>query len=146
MTRSATAATAYAAASQIASPCRMVVMLYDGMIKAVVLARQAILDGRIEERFNQTQKASRIVLGLQGHLDFERGGAVSPMLDRFYDTIFARLQEINVRNSTAICDDVVKALGAVRESWEEVARQTAAGVAPSANPGEAAARAMAVSA
>src|SRR3546814_12911538 len=70
-----------------------VVLLYDGMIKEVGKAKAAILEGRIEDRFNATQKACKILLGLQSHLDFEKGGDISLMLDQFYHTIFRDLQQ-----------------------------------------------------
>jgi flagellar protein FliS len=98
-----------------------VVLLYDGMIKEVGKAKTAIAEGRIEDRFNATQKACKILLGLQSHLDFERGGDVSLMLDQFYHTIFRDLQQINMKNSAEMCDEVMTALGEVRTSWAQLA-------------------------
>jgi flagellar protein FliS len=98
-----------------------VVLLYDGMIKEVGKAKAAIAEDRIEDRFNATQKACKILLGLQSHLDFERGGDVSLMLDQFYHTIFRDLQQINMKNSAALCDEVMTALGEVRVSWVQLA-------------------------
>ena len=98
-----------------------VVMLYDGMIKEVKKAKEAVEEGRIEDRFNATQKACRILLGLQSHLDFEKGGDVSLMLDQFYHTIFRDLQSVNMKNSSVLCDDIVRALSEVRASWAELA-------------------------
>src|SRR3546814_881945 len=95
-----------------------VVLLYDGMIKEVGKAKAAIQEGRIEDRFNATQKACKVLLGLQSHLDFEKGGDISLMLDQFYHTIFRDLQQINMKNSAPMCDAVVAALGEVRSSWE----------------------------
>ncbi len=111
------AASAYAATSQIVTPIGAVVMVYDGAIQAVSRARQAIEDGRIEDRYHQTQKACKIILGLQAALNFDQGGEVAPMLDRFYSTVFRQLQAINAKNSTAVCDDVLVALKRVRASW-----------------------------
>jgi flagellar protein FliS len=99
-----------------------VVLLYDGMIKEVSKAKAAIEENQIEERFLATQKACKILLGLQSHLDFEQGGDISAMLDRFYHTIFRDLQQVNMKNSAALCDEVIAALGEVRTSWAELAR------------------------
>src|SRR3546814_6296011 len=84
-----------------------VVLLYDGMIKEVGKAKAAIQEGRIEDRFNATQKACKVLLGLQSHLDFEKGGDISLMLDQFYHTIFRDLQQVNMKNSAALCDEIV---------------------------------------
>jgi flagellar protein FliS len=99
-----------------------VVLLYDGMIKEVGKAKAAIEENRIEDRFNATQKACKILLGLQSHLDFDKGGDISVMLDQFYHTLFRDLQQVNMKNSAALCDEAIAALGEVRASWAELAR------------------------
>lgn len=112
---------AYAAASSTVSPLQAVVMLYDGMIRSITAAKLAIGEDRIEDRFNATKKASKILLGLQANLDFDKGGDVSPMLSQFYDTLFARFQQINASNSVDMCDEVIRSLNNVRASWHELA-------------------------
>ena len=123
MTHNHSATSAYHNASQTVSSLRAVVMLYDGMIQSVGKAKTALEEQRIEDRFNETQKACRILLALQANLDFERGGDTAVMLDRFYHTIFRDLQGINLRNSPALCDDVITALKEVRRSWGELAER-----------------------
>lgn len=119
--QSYSALSAYQAAAKMTTSLGAVVMLYDGMIKEVGKAKAAIEEGRIEDRFNATQKACQIVLGLQSHLDFENGGDVSLMLDRFYHTIFRDLQQINMKNSAELCGGVIGALAEVRASWAQLA-------------------------
>ena len=121
MTQSYNALSAYKAASQMTTSLGAVVMLYDGMIKEVGVAKSAIAEGRIEDRFNSTQKACRILLGLQSHLDFDRGGDVALMLDQFYHTIFRDLQQVNMKNSEQLCEDIIAALSEVRASWAQLA-------------------------
>ncbi len=122
MTQSYNALSAYQAASNMTTSLGAVVMLYDGMIKEVGKAKAAIEEGRIEDRFNATQKACKILLGLQSHLDFERGGDISLMLDQFYHTIFRDLQQVNMSNSAPACDEIINALSEVRASWAELAK------------------------
>ncbi len=121
MKQSHNALSAYAAASKMTTSLGAVVLLYDAMIKEVGKAKAAIQEGRIEDRFNATQKACKILLGLQSHLDFEKGGDISLMLDQFYHTIFRDLQQVNMKNSAALCDDITGALGEVRTSWAHLA-------------------------
>lgn len=125
---------AYASTAAMATPLRSVIMLYDGVIRLVRGAKRAIEENRIEDRFNLTQKASKIVLGLQASLDWEHGGDVTPTLHGFYNTIFMRLQQVNYRNSAEICDDIVQAMENVRDSWTEVERRAGSGGAASAAP------------
>lgn len=134
MTQSYNALSAYAAASKMTSSLGAVVLLYDGMIKEVGKAKTAILEGRIEDRFNATQKACKILLGLQSHLDFDKGGDVSLMLDQFYHTIFRDLQQVNMKNSAPLCDEVIGALGEVRASWAELARNEQRTGSPEGKP------------
>ena len=115
------ALSAYQAASKMTTSLGAVVLLYDGMIKEVGKAKAAIEENRIEDRFNATQKACQILLGLQSHLDFEKGGDVSLMLDQFYHTIFRDLQQVNMQNSAVLCDEVMAALSEVRSSWAQLA-------------------------
>src|SRR3546814_7736462 len=98
-----------------------VVLRYDGMIKEVGKAKAAIQEGRIEDRFNATQKACKVLLGLQSHLDFEKGGDISLMLDQFYHTLFREMQQVNTKNPAALCDEIVGALAEVRASWAQLA-------------------------
>ena len=121
MSQNYSAASAYNTAAQNVSSLRAVVMLYDGMLQAVYSARRAIEEGRIEDRFNATQKASKILLGLQANLDFEQGGDVAVILDRFYHTVFRDLQRINMENTLEACDVVITAVKDVRSSWAELA-------------------------
>jgi flagellar protein FliS len=122
VTQSYNALSAYKAASKMTTSLGAVVMLYDGMIKEVGNAKTAIEEGRIEDRFNATQKACKILLGLQSHLDFENGGDISLMLDQFYHTIFRDLQQVNMSNSAPACDEIIAALSEVRASWAELAK------------------------
>ena len=121
MKQSSNALSAYAAASRMTTSLGAVVLLYDGMIREVAKAKTAIEEGRIEDRFNATQKACKILLGLQSHLDFEKGGDISLMLDQFYHTIFRDLQQVNMKNSAGLCDEIVGALAEVRASWAQLA-------------------------
>lgn len=119
-----------------------VVLLYDAMIKEVAEAKAAIEEDRIEDRFNATQKACKILVGLQSHLDFEKGGDVSRMLDQFYHTIFRDLQQINMKNSSRLCDEIMTALGEVRASWSELARNEQRTGSPDGKPRQQAANAQ----
>lgn len=137
MTQSYNALSAYQAASKMVSSLGAVVLLYDAMIKEVANAKAAIDENRIEDRFNATQKACKILVGLQSHLDFDKGGDVSLMLDQFYHTIFRDLQQVNMKNSTEVCDEVITALGEVRASWAELAKNEQRTGTPDGTTGQA---------
>ncbi len=118
-------AAAYGRAAQTLPPVRQVVMLYDGALRQLREARQAIVEGRVEDRFLAVQKASTIIDGLHACLDFERGGDVAPLLDRMYGYIGLRLQQINIRQDPAICDELIAQLGELRRAWNTLAEGSA---------------------
>jgi len=115
------AASVYNRAVDTIPPVRQVVLLYDAAMRRVQEARRAIAEGRIEDRFRAVERATAIVGALQQCLDFERGGEVAGILDRYYAYLHFRLQMINVRNDPAICEEVLERLAEMRASWAKIA-------------------------
>lgn len=114
---------AYAQATQTVAKTRQVVMLYDGAIRCVRQAREAIAEKRIEDRYKLLLRASEIVVGMQGCLDFEQGGDVARMLYDFYSTMDAQIMAIQRTNSVEACDAVIQELKAMRETWDAIDRE-----------------------
>lgn len=108
---------AYRHAAETVTPTRAVVMLYDGAIRRLAEARSAILDGRIEDRHNHVAKCFLIVNGLHGQLDFQAGGDIAPLLDRYYGYILNRLALLDIRNDPSMCDELIERLREMRASW-----------------------------
>jgi len=111
---------AYAAATQTVAKTRQIVMLYDGIIRFVQLAKEAIKERRIEDRYRLLIKASEIIMGLQSCLDFEQGGQVAKVLYNFYSTVDGRIFSIHRTNSLASCDEVIADLKQMRDVWNEI--------------------------
>lgn len=112
---------AYQAARETLSPQEIIVLLYEGAIRRLMEAKDAIAQRRIEERFHAVMKAHAIVSGLQGQLDFKAGGEVAETLDRFYAYILHRMLEINIKNDAAICDELIGHLKTMHASWAHIA-------------------------
>lgn len=125
------ATNAYSQASETAPPIVKIVMLYDGAIGRLQEAKTAIAEGRIEDRFNLVLRATAIVDGLQSSLDFERGGEIAKLLDDVYRYVGLRLQQINVANDPAICDEIIARLTELRQSWAALGES---GDEPNAGP------------
>ena len=111
---------AYSKATHTVSKTRQVVMLYDGVIRFVKQARQAIEDNRIEDRFNLINKASSVIIGLQACLDFEQGGDAAKTLYDFYSHIDMQLINIHRSNSLDDCDYVLNELKQMRDVWRKI--------------------------
>ncbi len=118
---------AYTNAAANVSKTRQVVMLYDGLIRMVQQVKTAMENNEIEKRYNLLQQACNVILGLQASLDFERGGEIAQLMDKYYSSIDARLISLHRRQDIAVADQVVKELKMMRDAWVEVDRQASSG-------------------
>ena len=56
---------------------QLIQMLFDGLIESLATARGHIERGAINEKSKALSRAGRIVVGLQGALDFDKGGDIA---------------------------------------------------------------------
>jgi flagellar protein FliS len=119
------AATYRANAVLTASPGQLVLMLYDGALKAMEIARDAFArpeedPRRIETINHQLQKAQNILAELQNGLNLEAGGEFAQTLYRLYDYHTRRLFEANVKKDCAIVVEVEGLVRQLRDAWAEM--------------------------
>lgn len=114
---------AYAQATQTVAKTRQIVLLYDGVIRFVQQGRTAIIEKRIEDRFNLLIKASEVISGLQACLDFEKGGEIAKVLYSFYSSIDSRIFSVHRTNSIETCDEVIAELKQMRDAWHDIDQQ-----------------------
>jgi flagellar protein FliS len=108
-----------------ASPGQLVLMLYDGALKALALARAALARPesdfrRLEVVNQQLLKAQLIVAELQSGLNFEAGGEVATRLNGLYEYYNRRLFEANMRKQVEPVIEVEKMIGELRDGWAEM--------------------------
>ena len=127
MTAMQKAMNAYGQAVETIPPAKQIVMLYDGVLRQIANARDAIGDRRINDRFTAVQKATLILEGLQGCLDHDNGGEIAPQLDRLYSHYIYRLQAINMEDDPKICDELSGQIRELRDSWAEIAAGSGSG-------------------
>jgi flagellar protein FliS len=117
---------AYLKATNTVAKTRQVVMLYDGAIRFVKQAAIAIEETRIEDRFNLLCKASEIMVGLQGSIDFENGGEVASVLHAFYTSISRRIISVNFTKDKVLgqqqCNEIIEELKQMRDVWDSIDR------------------------
>jgi flagellar protein FliS len=111
---------AYATATQTVAKTRQIVMLYDGAIRFMRQAKDAIEQNRIEDRYNTLVKTNDILLGLQSCLDFERGGDIAKVLYGFYAGLIDRIFTIHRTNSQEECDGIIADLKQMRDVWDAI--------------------------
>lgn len=111
-----------------ASPGQLVLMLYDGALRSLSIAREAfarpVEDARRIEIINtQLLKAQNIISELQGTLNHEAGGEFSKTMERLYDYYVRRLTEANMRKQEEPVIEVERLLREVRDAWSEMLRK-----------------------
>lgn len=113
---------AYNRATHTVAKTRQVVMLYDGAIRFLSQAQEAIAANQIEQRFTKLSKASEIVSGLQGCLDFESGRAAAQVLYDFYAGIDLRIMQLHRTNDAEACGKIIAELKSMRDVWSKIDR------------------------
>lgn len=101
-----------------ASPGELTLMLYNGCLKFINQAKQAVADGNIEAKNTSIQKAQAIIQELMVTLNMEM--AVSENLMSLYDYLNRRLVEANLKNDTVILEEVEGFVTEFRDTWKEV--------------------------
>jgi flagellar protein FliS len=108
---------------ETASPHRLVAMLFDGAIEAIVQARGAMQAGQIEAKGRAIGRAARIVdEGLRGNLN-TASGALAADLGNLYAYLTQRLTLANLRNDAAALDECQRLLEPLRQAWASIAPQ-----------------------
>ena len=101
-------------------------MLYDGAIRFVADARQAIASKNVRARTEAVSRALAIVAELQITLNMKDGGDVARELDRLYAYISARLLDVTAKADDGAAQEVHKLLTTLREGWSQIAAGTPA--------------------
>ena len=113
---------AYNQASHTVAKTRQVVMLYDGVIRNLQQACEAMKHNQVEERFKKLLRASEIIIGLQSSLDFENGESAARILYDFYSSIDSRMLTLHRTCDIALCNTLIEELKEVREMWDKIDR------------------------
>ena len=103
-----------------ANNVQLIQMLFDGLLESLVTARGHIQHRNINEKSKAIARASRIVLGLQGALDFEKGGDLAGNLNELYSYVTRRLFHVNAHNDLAVLDEIHGLMKEIRDAWEGV--------------------------
>lgn len=101
-----------------ASPGQLTLMLYNGSLKFIHIAKKAIEEKNIELKNTNIQKTQAIVNELMVTLNTDL--EVSQNLMSLYDYINRRLTEANIKNDLVILEEVEGLLTDFRDTWKQV--------------------------
>jgi flagellar secretion chaperone FliS len=99
---------------------QLIQMLFDGLLESLAATKGHIQNGAIVEKGKSIARASRIVIGLQGALDFERGGDLASNLNELYGYVTRRLLHVNARNDLDALEEIFGLMNEIRSAWEGV--------------------------
>jgi flagellar protein FliS len=111
-----------------ASPGQLVLMLYDGALKAIALAREGfnapVDDPRRIGTINEhLLRAQAILSELQDGLNLDDGGEFARTMHRLYDYHVRRLLEANLRKQVEPVIEVERLVRELRDAWAQMLNQ-----------------------
>ena len=115
-------------AVETASPARLIVMLYDGAIRFINEAVEAMRRRDYETQNARLQRAQKILAELISSLDFDKGGEIAENLFRLYTYMYNQLVEANIQDSIERLEHVIDLLTDLREAWDTIATESEAQV------------------
>jgi flagellar protein FliS len=116
------------------TPLELVVMLYDGALRAVTIAADAQAKRDIRTRRDNVSKALGILAELQSTLDREKGGTIAEELDDLYAWMTARLVDATVKQDVKPLNEVKKVLQILLDGWQQAAAAPATPVPAGSTP------------
>lgn len=103
-----------------ASPGELTLMLYNGCLKFLSKAKQAINEKNIQEKNTNLLKAQAIINEFMSTLNMNI--EVSKNMFALYEYMNRRLVEANMKNDISIIEEVEGLVTEFRDTWKEVLR------------------------
>ena len=100
-----------------ASPQELTLMLYNGSLKFMKMAKRAMADKNFEEKNTNIIKAQNIVQELRITLDLDI--EMSASLAQMYEYMYSRLLEANMKNNTEALEEVETLMTDMRNTWKQ---------------------------
>ncbi|MGB5944781.1 flagellar export chaperone FliS [Paenisporosarcina sp.] len=104
-----------------ASPQELTLMLYNGCLKFIKLAKKAMADNKYEDKNTNMIKAQAIIQELRYTLDPDI--ELSASMAQLYDYMYNRLVEANMKNDTIVLEEVEGYVVELRDTWKQAMSQ-----------------------
>lgn len=99
---------------------KIVVMLYDGAIKALRQAISAIDNNDFAAKGKHIMKAQAIISELDASLDMDAGGEIAKNLRSLYNFMWRHLNTASIKKDTQKIREVIKCLEDLNEGWKAI--------------------------
>jgi flagellar protein FliS len=100
---------------------RVIVMLYEGTIKFLKQATDAMEKGDLESKGKFIVKAQDIIFELNSVLDIDNGGEVAQNLRKLYNFMWQRLSEASIKQDAGMVREVISLLEELNRGWKAIA-------------------------
>lgn len=109
-----------------ADPHQLVLLLFEGALAAISLARSEMTRGNIPAKGKSISRAIDIIEnGLKASLNLDVQSDLPEKLDALYDYMVQRLLQANLKNDPGALDEVAGLLGEIHGAWIEIREQVA---------------------
>lgn len=103
-----------------ANPHRLVLMLLDGALGKLALAKGSMARNEIKAKGEALGQTISIINGLRASLNLSDGGDIAANLDNIYEYIERQLLQANLKNEPALLDEGSDLLREIREAWDAI--------------------------
>lgn len=109
-----------------ASPVDLVVALYDGIVRFLSTAIDAVERADVDGRRASVKRALDIIIHLQARLRMDVGGRPAQALSEFYASVFAQILQASQSASKDKFEHAITCVRTVRDAWKQVAGDSSA--------------------
>ena len=99
---------------------KLLIMLYQGCVKFLRLAKKSIDENDIERTNNYIIRAQDIIRELRNTLDMEKGGEIATNLSQLYDFMLRQLVEANINKDSEKIEVVEDMMLELLDSWKQI--------------------------
>lgn len=110
-----------------ASKEQLLLMLLEGAVKFSKIAREAILNGNINQAHTNIIKTENIFMELMATLDINKGGDWAQDIYNIYNFIVQNLTKANLGKDIKILDETIELIIQVKDMWNEAYKVSKSG-------------------
>ena len=99
---------------------KLLIMLYQGCVKFLRLAKKSIDENDIEGTNNYIIRAQDIIRELRNTLNMEKGGEIATNLSQLYDFMLRQLVEANINKDSEKIEVVEDMMVELLDSWKQI--------------------------
>ena len=110
----------YNANVEVASPHRLIEMLFEGALQSITQAKGAMEYGNVEIKGKKINKAIAIVGGLRESLNMEEGTDIAENLNALYIYIQEILFQAHIKNNPDLLDESSQLLNQLASAWKQI--------------------------